>query len=142
MILRRRRKAKDKPIIKQMKKLLTSVQKGKKIQEPDVSTRQDMISHLFEEKMESIGIEPSKDSGHIPTSQTPLARYLRKYGIKDDIIDAISVGLIEEESESAVRDIIDAAADTPDVNLDGMFLERAQDLAVEEWNRRRRSNSG
>ncbi len=97
---------------------------------------------VFEEKMESIGIEPSTDSGHIPTSQTPLARYLRKYGIADDIIDAISIGLSEEESESSVREIIDAAADTPDVNLEGMFLERAKDLAVEEWNRRRRSNSG
>lgn len=142
MILRRRRKPKEKPIIKQMKKTLTSVRKGKKIKEPDVSTRQDMISLLFNEKMESVGIEPSTDSGHIPTSQTPLARYLRKYGITDEIIDAISVGLFEEESEAAVRDIIDAAADTPDVNLDGMFLERAKELAVEEWNRRRRSNSG
>ncbi|MHA1636550.1 MAG: hypothetical protein ACTSUB_00900 [Candidatus Thorarchaeota archaeon] len=138
----RRKKPKEKPIIKQMKKLHSSIQKGKKLQVPEVPTRQDAISLLFDKKMESVGIVPSTDSGHIPTSQTPLARYLRKYGVADLIIDAISAGLIEEESESSVRDIIEAAADTPDVNLEGMFLDRAIELAIEEWNRRRRSNSG
>jgi len=124
-----------------MRKLQSAVVKGKKIQEPEVTSRQDTITELFTEKMLAIGIEPSKDSGYIPTSQTPLARYLRKYEISDDVIDAILAGLVEEETEESVADIIDAAADTPDVNLDGMFLEQAKELAIEEWRRKRRSNS-
>ena len=124
-----------------MRKLQSAVQKGKKIHEPEVTSRQDTITQLFTEKMLAVGIEPSKDSGYIPTSQTPLSRYLRKYEISDDVIDAILAGLVEEETEEAVADIIDAAADTPDVNLDGMFLEQAKDLAIEEWRRKRRSNS-
>ncbi len=123
-----------------MRKLQSAVQKGKKIQEPEVTSRQDTITELFTEKMLAVGIEPSKDSGYIPTSQTPLARYLRKYEISDDVIDAILAGLAEEETEEAVAEIIDAAADTPDVNLEGMFLEQAKDLAIEEWRRKRRSN--
>ena len=90
--------------------------------------------------MAAIGIVPSTDSGHLPTSQTPLARYLRKYGVNDDIIDAIMAGLAEETTAQAVRDIIDAAADTPTITLEGVYLERAKDLAVEEWDRKRRSN--
>ena len=124
-----------------MRKLQSAVQKGKKIQEPEVTSRQDTITELFTEKMLAVGIEPSEDSGYIPTSQTPLARYLRKYEISDDVIDAILAGLAEEETEEAVAEIIDAAADTPDVNLEGMFLEQAKDLAIEEWRRKRRSNS-
>ena len=123
-----------------MRKLQSAVQKGKKIQEPEVTSRQDTITELFTEKMLAVGIEPSEDSGYIPTSQTPLARYLRKYEISDDVIDAILAGLAEEETEEAVAEIIDAAADTPDVNLEGMFLEQAKDLAIEEWRRKRRSN--
>ncbi len=125
-----------------MRKLQSSVQKGKKIQVQEVASRQDTITGLFAEKMLAVGIEPSEDSGYIPTSQTPLARYLRKYEISDEVIDAILAGLGEEESEEAVAEIIDAAADTPDVNLDGMFLEQAKELAIEEWRRKRRSNSG
>lgn len=114
------------------------IEKDKKFEVKETLTRQDIISDLFERKMRSIGIEPSKDSGYIPTSQTPLARYLRRFDIEDDIIDAILAGLAEVETENSVREIIEAAADTPDLELEGDELKEAQELAVEEWKKMRR----
>lgn len=132
----RRRRSMD-PRIRQIDKLQSAIEKGKDPPTLQVSTRQDIITEIFERKMNAVGMAPSDDSGYIPTSQTPLANYLKKYNISDDIIDAIQTGLDEEESEEAVRGIIRAAADTPDVNLDGIFLEKAEEIAVEEWKRRR-----
>lgn len=114
------------------------IEKDKKFSVSETRTRQDIITVLFEGKTEAIGITPSTDSGYIPTSQTPLARYLRRFGVVDDIIDAILAGLAEEESEPAVREIIEAAADTPEIELEGDHLRQAQDLAVEEWTKLRR----
>ncbi|MHA2162967.1 MAG: hypothetical protein ACXABF_11140 [Candidatus Thorarchaeota archaeon] len=135
--IRRSKRSSKAPIMKQIGKMLSTVEKGKIPDEPTVSSRQEIVTNLFESKMQAVGVEPSKDSGYIPTSQTPLAQYLRKYEIPDDIIDAILAGLQEESTEEDVRAIIDAAADTPDVNLDGIFLDKAKDLAVEEWKRAR-----
>ncbi len=132
----RRRRAMD-PRIRQIDKLQSAIQKDKDPPALQVKTRQDIITEIFEKKMNAVGMTPSEDSGYIPTSQTPLANYLKKYNISDDIIDAIQTGLDEEESEAAVRGIIRAAADTPDVNLDGIFLEKAEEIAVEEWKRRK-----
>lgn len=117
------------------------IEKGKKFEVQKIESRQEIITTLFTTEMEKVGITPSEDSGYIPTSQTPLARYLRRFGVVDDIIDAILAGLAEEESEVAVRDIIEAAADTPEIDLEGDSLKEAQDLAVEEWNKLRRIDS-
>jgi hypothetical protein len=117
------------------------IEKDKKFEVSKTESRQDTITIMFTTKMETIGIKPSEDSGYIPTSQTPLARYLRRFNVVDDIIDAILAGLAEEESETAVRDIIEAAAETPEIELEGDYLKQAQDLAVEEWNKLRRINS-
>ncbi|MHA1955498.1 MAG: hypothetical protein ACW968_01105 [Candidatus Thorarchaeota archaeon] len=135
--IRRSKRSSKAPILKQIGKMLSTVEKGKVPDEPAVSSRQEIVTNLFESKMQAVGVDPSKDSGYIPTSQTPLAQYLRKYEIPDDIIDAILAGLQEEKSEEDVRSIIDAAADTPDITLDGIFLDKAKDLAVEEWKRSR-----
>ncbi|MCK5240662.1 MAG: hypothetical protein KAR33_13985 [Candidatus Thorarchaeota archaeon] len=135
------RKPKQKPIIKRIKKMRSLIEKDKKFEVQKIESRQEIITTLFTTKMEKVGITPSEDSGYIPTSQTPLARYLRRFGVVDDIIDAILAGLAEEESEVAVRDIIEAAADTPEVDLEGDSLKEAQDLAVEEWNKLRRIDS-
>jgi hypothetical protein len=142
IILRRRKKRQNEPpILRHVSKMLSNIQKGKDLHPPVVMTRQDIITNMFSSKMTAIGITPSTDSGYLPTSQTPLARYLRKYGVPDDIIDAIMAGLAEETTAQSVRDIIDAAADTPTITLEGVYLERAKDLAVEEWDKKRRSNS-
>ena len=116
----------------------TLIAKDKKFSVSAVQSREDIITKLFTDKLNAVGITPSSDSGYIPTSQTPLARFLRRFGVADDIIDAILAGLAEEESEAMVREIIEAAADTPDINLEGNYLTQAQDLAVEEWNKLKR----
>jgi hypothetical protein len=89
--------------------------------------------------MKSVGLKPSSDSGYIPVSYTPLARFLKDRGVQDDTIGAILAGLMEEETAESVRGIIDAAADTPGVDLIGEELEKAKLLGVEEWKNLRRS---
>ncbi len=131
---------KEPPIIKKIKKLRSAVEKGKKPPSLEIKSREEIITTKFEEAMHEIGLNPSEDSGYIPTSQTPLARYLRKYKIPDDIIDAVISGVAEAETAQAVRDIIDAAADSPKINLEGIYLGQAMDLAVEEWERRRKGS--
>jgi len=76
-------------------------------------TRQTIITKMFEDKMQAIGLEPSKDSGYRPTSHTPLVRYLREYGISDDVIDAIMTGLDEEGSVDNIREIIEDLREGP-----------------------------
>lgn len=127
------------PVVKQMRRMISEVDKDREIVEPSVRSRQDIISTKFETQMNAIGLEPSSDSGYIPVSYTPLARFLKERGVHDDTIGAILDGLMEEESEESVRGIIDAAADTPGVDLTGEELEKAKELGVVEWNNLRRS---
>jgi len=132
---------KELPVIKKLRKMKSDIDKGKNPKIPETSSRQDIIAEIFAEDLSSIGLQPSSASGYIPSSQTPLARYLRRFGVADDIIDAVVAGLAEEESAESVRNIIDAAADTPDMELQGEYLERAKELAVEEWEKRRQIES-
>ena len=126
------------PVVKQMRRMLADVDKEKELIEPAVQSRQDIITKRFESQMNAIGLEPSTDSGYVPVSYTPLARYLIERGVSDDTVGAILDGLMEEASEESAREIIDAAADTPDVDLTGEELEKAKQLAVDEWNNIRR----
>ncbi len=134
-------RSKEKPIIKRLKKIQSDIEKGKTPKLPETQSRQEIITTIFTEDLASIGLQPSSDSGYIPSSQTPLAKYLRRFGVSDDIIDAILAGLGEEESATAVQDIIEAAADTPDIDLQGEYLVRAKELALEEWKKRRQIDS-
>lgn len=127
------------PLMKQIGKMMGETEKGKKLTVPPVRSRQEIITQMFESKMDAIGLEPSKDGGYIPVSSTPLARFLKERGVPDDTINAILAGLMEEEQETEVRAIIDAAADSPEINLVGSELDRAKDLAVEEWKNLRAS---
>jgi hypothetical protein len=127
------------PVVKQMRRMLLDVEKGRKITTPAVPSRQEIITKMFDSQMNSIGLEPSTDSGYVPVSYTPLARFLKERGVHDDTIGAILDGLKEVETEEHVREIIDAAADTPGVDLTGEELEKAKQLAVIEWNNVRRS---
>ena len=120
---------------KHMKKMLSATEKGRIPESPPIRSRQDVITDLFGAKMEKIGLEPSSDSGHIPLSYTPLARLLLENGVQDEIISAILQGLQQEKNEQAVRDIIEAISESPDVSLEGTTLAEAQRLAVEEWKR-------
>ncbi len=126
------------PILKQIRRMVSEVDK-EKMKEPVVQTRQEIITKKFNSQMHSIGLEPATDSGYVPVSHTPLARFLVERGVHEDTVSAILTGLMEEEDEAQVRAIIDAAADTPGVDLTGEELAKAQDLAVVEWTNLRRS---
>lgn len=128
-------------VIKGMEKMLSTTEKGRIPEPPAVDDRQTIITRLFESKMQAIGLTPSTDSGHIPVSYSPLAVFLRDRGVPEDIVAAIITGLKEEESEDDVVNIIDAAADTPDVSLEGPDLEKAKNLAVDEWKREKRASA-
>ncbi|MHA1950574.1 MAG: hypothetical protein ACW987_11975 [Candidatus Thorarchaeota archaeon] len=127
------------PVVRQMRRMISEVDKDRDLAEPSVRSRQDIITTKFETQMKSVGLKPSSDSGYIPVSYTPLARFLKDRGVQDDTIGAILAGLMEEETAESVRGIIDAAADTPGVDLIGEELEKAKLLGVEEWKNLRRS---
>ena len=129
----------DVPIMKQMRRMASQLDKNKDLTEPAVQSRQDIITDKFNSKMQAVGLEPATSSGYIPVSYTPLARFLKERGVNDDTVGAILAGLMEEESEEDVRAIIDAAADTPGVDLTGEELVKAKDLAVKEWTNVHRS---
>jgi hypothetical protein len=130
---------KDVPVVKQMKKMITQIEKERPVDAPEVRSRQEIITGMFESKMEALGLEPSTDSGYVPVSYTPLARFLKERGVSDDIAGAILDGLMEEETEAEVVAIIDAAAETPEFSLGPEDLAKARELAVEEWKNLRRS---
>jgi hypothetical protein len=121
-------------VVKQMRRMIIDVEKEREITEPAVQSRQEIITKIFGSQMNSIGLEPSSDSGYVPVSYTPLAKFLKDRGVHDDTIGAILDGLKEVETKEDVRNIIDAAADTPGVDLTGEELETAKQLAVNEWN--------
>ncbi|UCH03691.1 MAG: hypothetical protein JSW05_08830 [Candidatus Thorarchaeota archaeon] len=132
---RRGRGPKRSGAAKRMERMIGDIDKGRDVRAPDVKSRQSIITGMFESKMRAVGLEPTTESGYIPVSYTPLARFLSERGINDDIVSAITSGLKEEESEEDVRSIIEAAAGTPDVDLTPTEIEKAQELAVEEWTR-------
>ncbi|MFW9927186.1 MAG: hypothetical protein ACFFDM_10520, partial [Candidatus Thorarchaeota archaeon] len=118
------------PVVKQMRRMILDVEKEREITTTNVKSRQELITSMFDFQMNAIGLEPVTDSGYIPVSQTPLARYLKERGVQNDTIDAILTGLMEEENEEHVRAIVDATADTPGVDLTGEELEKAKQLAL------------
>ena len=127
------------PVVKQMRRMTTQLDKGKDLTDPSVSSRDDIITRKFNLQMKALGLEPATDSGYIPVSHTPLARFLKDRGVQEDTVSAILAGLMEEKSETDVREIISAAAESPGVDLTGEELEKAQDLAVNEWTNVRRA---
>jgi hypothetical protein len=120
-------------LMKPMKKMASEAEKGKKLSVPPVRTRQEIITEMFESKTSAIGLEASTSSGYVPVSYTPLARFLKERNVEEDMVSAIIAGIMEEESEEDVMSIIEAAADSPEINLIGDELEKAKTLAVEEW---------
>ena len=132
---------KETPIVKQMRKMISQAQKGKDMEPPHVKDRQEMITDMFGKEMIALGLTPSAAGGHVPVSYTPLARFLRERGVSDEIISAILDGLMEAETADEVLEIINAAAETPDMNLGPMDIEKARVLAVEEWKNLRKKDA-
>jgi len=129
------------PIIKRMSKMMSRIEKGKPIKDAPVKSRQDIITESFEGKMYAVGLQPSSSSGHIPTSRTPLAKYLLDHGVAESTTDAIINELGELESKEAVKEIMDAAAEGEDASFSSVELDMAKQLALEEWLRSRRRTS-
>ena len=129
------------PIIKQMSKMMSRIEKGKPIKDVPVKSRQDIITENFEKKMHAVGLQPSTSSGYIPTSRTPLATYLLDHGVAESTTDAIISELSGLESKEAVKEIMDAAAEGEGVSFTGVELDMVKQLALEEWLRSRRRTS-
>jgi hypothetical protein len=129
------------PIVKYMSKMMSRIQKGKPLKDVPAKSRRDIITESFEEKMHAIGLQPSTDSGHIPTSRTPLAKYLLDHGVAESTTDAIVSELSALESKEAVKEIMDAAAESEGVSFTDVELDMAKQLALEEWMRARRRTS-
>lgn len=120
-------------LMKPIQKMEGQAEKGKKLTVPPVRSRQEIITQIFESKTNAIGLEASTAGGYVPVSYTPLARFLKDRNVAEDTVSAIIVGIMEEESEEDVRTIIEVAADSPEIDLIGDELEKAKELAVEEW---------
>ncbi len=120
-------------LMKPIQKMIGEAQKGKDLTTPDVRSRQEIITQKFEAKTNEIGLEASTSSGYVPVSYTPLARFLKERNVPEDTVSAIIAGIMEEENEEAVKAIIEATADSPEVDLFGDELDKAKALAVEEW---------
>ncbi|MGY5872382.1 MAG: hypothetical protein RTV72_09065 [Candidatus Thorarchaeota archaeon] len=120
-------------LVKQMQKMSSEAEKGKDLTVPPVRSRQEIITQMFESKTGAIGLTASTASGYVPVSYTPLARFLKERNVPEDTVSAIIAGIMEEENEEDVMAIIEAAADSPGVGLIGVELDKAKELAVEEW---------
>lgn len=123
----------DSNVVRRMRRMIGQIDKEKPVEAPPVKSRQQIITGMFGTKMAALGLEPATDSGYVPVSYTPLARFLKERGVSDDIASAILDGVMEEETEGAVRAIIDAAAETPEFQLGPKDLEQARELAIQEW---------
>ena len=129
------------PIITYMSKMMSRIEKGKPIKDVPSKSRRHIITESFEEKMHAVGMQPSTDSGHIPTSRTPLAKYLLDHGVAESTTDVIISELGALESKEAVNDILDAAAEGEGVSFTDLELNMTKQLALEEWLRSRRRTS-
>lgn len=127
----------DKPI----RSMIASIDKGKVVTAPVTESRQQIVTGLFEDKMRAIGLEPSMDSGHVPVAFTPLATFLNENGISEEIVSAMLSGIKEAKSESEVLDMVNAAADSTEIDLRGSVLVKAKELAVLEWKHSERDQS-
>ncbi len=118
-------------LMKQIQKMAGEAEKGKDLSVPPVRSRQEIITQMFESKLEQIGLEASAASDYVPVSYTPLARFLKERDVPESTVSAIIAGIMEEESEESVQGIIEAAS--PELGLVGDELQKVKDLAVEEW---------
>ena len=125
-------------LMKPMKKMSSQAEKGKKLSVPSVRSRQEIITEKFESTTSAIGLTASTSSGYVPVSYTPLAKFLKDLGVKDDIVSALLEGIMEAETEDDVRNIIEATS--PELNLVGDELEKAKELSVQEWRNVKTSN--
>ncbi len=120
-------------LMKPIQKMVGQAERDKELTAPPVRSRQEIITQMFESKTNEIGLEASTSSGYVPVSYTPLARFLKERNVPEETVSAIIAGIMEEENEESVKAIIEATAESPEVDLIGDELDKAKELAVEEW---------
>ena len=126
-------------LIKQMQKMESAAGKDKKLNVPPVRSRQEIVTEMFESKLDAIGLEASSSSGYVPVSKTPLATFFKERKVPEGTVSAIIAGIMEEETEEGVRELIEAAS--TELGLTRNEIENAKDLAVEEWRNVRESSN-
>ncbi|TXT57354.1 MAG: hypothetical protein BAJATHORv1_10054 [Candidatus Thorarchaeota archaeon] len=131
------------PEVKIMLKMKSTVEKGRDVESPPVKSREEIISDMYESKLEEIGIKPPKEGGHIPlVASSDLSQKLVEYqeqmgAISDDDIEATVEGIHSAEGAREVTDIIDMVADV--IGLDEDDKKELQQLAHQEWKRHKDS---
>ncbi len=121
------------PVMKQIKKMISAIEKDKDFDEVNVKTRQEILTEVFVEKLQKLDLTLSDASGYVPASYVPIAIFLRKLSVPEQITDALLQGIEEAESEESVREMIDAAVEAAEIELGQDELLEAQDLGLEEW---------
>ena len=121
------------PFMKQIGKMISDAEKGKDLTAPPVRSRNEIITEMFESKMDAIGLKASTSSGYVPVSHTPFTRFLKDHGVPEATIGAFIEAILEADNENDVRSIVGAVADSLGVQLVGNDLDKVTQLAVDEW---------
>ena len=119
--------------MKQIGKMISDAEKGKDLTAPPVRSRNEIITEMFESKMDAIGLKASTSSGYVPVSHTPFTRFLKDHGVPEATIGAFIEAILEADNENDVRSIVGAVADSLGVQLVGNDLDKVTQLAVDEW---------
>ncbi|TFG05165.1 hypothetical protein EU538_11585 [Candidatus Thorarchaeota archaeon] len=121
------------PVMKQIRKMISAIEKHKDFDEIEVKSRQELITEQFLGKLQKLDLTLSEASGYVPASYVPFALLLKKLDVPENITEALLQGIEEAESEESVRGMIGAALEAADIDLEDEELHEAEDLGLEEW---------
>ncbi|TFF94314.1 hypothetical protein EU546_05050 [Candidatus Thorarchaeota archaeon] len=121
------------PVMKQMKKMISTIEKEKDFDEVNVKSRQEIITEEFLGKLQKLNLTLSEAAGYVPASYVPIALFLRDLNLPEQITEALLQGIEEAENEESVREMIDAAVEAADMDMSDDELAEAQELGLDEW---------
>jgi len=127
----------DRSAIQKVRHMHSAIKKGNQPDIPVTRSRQDIISELFESKMNKIGLEPASEAGFIPVSTGDFADYMIEHGVDPDTMRAILDDLPTLKREE-MFDVVEAATEMRDVDFTNREVEEAKELALNEWKRQHR----
>ncbi|MGV9168729.1 MAG: hypothetical protein ACOC38_02185 [Promethearchaeia archaeon] len=123
--------------IRKIKDMHSDIKKGKEPKAPVAKSRQEIITDIFESKMNKIGLEPSSEAGYIPVSTGDFSDYMIQHGVDIDTMRAILDDL-PTLKRPEVFDVVEAATEMQGVDFNVREVEEAKQLALNEWQRHRR----
>lgn len=127
----------DRSPIQKVKHMHSAIKKGNPPDIPVTRSRQDIITELFESKMNKIGLEPASEAGFIPVSTGDFADYMIEHGVDSETMRAILDDLPTLKRQE-VFDVVEAAAEMQDADFTTREVEKAKQLALNEWKRQQR----